>query len=163
VNNHVAIALAALTVFSTGRAAENLFRFGTFDCTDAEIGKEIRYGPFTGDHGGKFDVYTEDVTWNKCGRLTSSPAYEEVRAGEKLKKTSVDVIFAGPGGNGISVEADKFYDYSFELKGDTKRVRLNIYEYCNEDGKIVRRIGERDLRLSKEVECDKCHGSGHVR
>ena len=24
-------------------------------------------------------------------------------------------------------------------------------------------IGERDLRLSKEVECDKCHGSGHVR
>ncbi len=146
-NNYFAIVVIASTVFSAGRAAANLFRFGTFDCTDAEIGKEIRYGPFTGDHGGKFDVYTEDVTWNKCGRLTSSPAYEEVRAGEKLKKTSVDVIFAGPGGNGISVEADRFYDYSFELKGDTKRVRLNIHEYCNEGGKIIRRIGERDLRF----------------
>ena len=146
-NNHFAIAFVALTAFSAGHAAENLFRFGTFDCTDAEIGKEIRYGPFTADHGGKFDVYTEDITWNKCGRLTSSPAYEEMRAGEKLKKTSVDVIFAGPGGNGIPVEADRFYDYSFELKGDTKRVRLNIHEYCNEGGKIIRRIGERDLRF----------------
>ena len=135
-------AAVVLATISDVRAENNLIRIGTFEHDKAEVLKETQ----SGHHGGSFDVFTEDLSWNRCGRLTAGPIIKHAVTGDEC--IGADIVFCGAGGNGIPVEPDQFYEYSFELRGTMPRASLNIIEYCTENGKRVSRFVEKELRFA---------------
>ena len=136
---------AVCAMLPAAHAADNLVRIGTFECGRDEVMDAARSGEHSSEYGGSHEQFVEEATWNKCLKLTAGPKLTHKKSGNSV--SCADVIISGPGGKGIPVEPDQFYDYSFELKGDLKRVVLHIVEYGTENGKPVSRFAEKGLRF----------------
>ena len=137
-SSRICAAVAVVAALPAALAADNLIRTGTFEHDTAEVMKEARHGEHSSEYGGSFDVFTEDLTWNKCGRLTAGPAMRHKTSGNKM--SCADVVFAGADGKGIPVVPDQFYEYSFEVRSDAiPYVALNIVEHGTVKGKEVAR------------------------
>ena len=72
--------------------AENLIRYGTFENDKAEIMREIRDGNRIDEYKGSFDLFTEDETWNKCLRLTASPARKHKVSGNNISGAGASAL-----------------------------------------------------------------------
>ncbi|MFA6930734.1 MAG: sugar-binding protein [Lentisphaeria bacterium] len=87
--------------------ANNLLRHGSFD-GDASIA-EFR------TNGGKFSLFTEELTWNRCGKLEIDRVYES--ADETKHAASV---WIGADGKlpGFPVKPETKYQFSIEIRGE---------------------------------------------
>ena len=86
---------------------------------------------------GKFELYTEDLTWNKCGKLIAGEICEGRSQGMAVQVSSALLKI---GGNkikpGFAVESNTLYSYSFDAKSaKISNVIFNINEYRLVDGK----------------------------
>ena len=92
-----------------------------------------------GTWGGKLELFTEDLSWNKCARLIAGAEHDEKADGKMRKVSSAYLNIGGTGRAGFPVEPNTYYDWAFELKGDVKTVIARINEVSEVDGKEVKR------------------------
>ncbi len=102
--------MAALAAFlgCVHMAAANLIRNGSFD--GEEAAREFR------TNGGKFSVFTEELTWNKCGRLE----IDRVNERDDGVKVHSAAVWIGSNGTipGFDVTPETTYRFSIEVRGD---------------------------------------------
>jgi hypothetical protein len=142
----VAVVVLTLAV-AQNVLSENLIRYGTFDGDSASVLQEFRCSN-SGTISGTFDIFTEDLSWNKCGRLTASAVHDEMAGGKMRKVSSAYLRFGGTNSNGIVVQPNMFYEYAFELKGSPKSVIFRIYETSEIDGKEVKKSVFKDMHYA---------------
>jgi hypothetical protein len=142
----VAVVVLTLAV-AQNVLSENLIRYGTFDGDSASVLQEFRCSN-SGTISGTFDIFTEDLSWNKCGRLTASAVHDEMAGGKMRKVSSAYLRFGGTNSNGIAVQPNMFYEYAFELKGSPKSVIFRIYETSEVDGKEVKKSVFNDMHYA---------------
>ena len=98
---------AAFASFGLG-AAENLVPGGDF--TEAKKGKI----DWCRREGGAFSLFTEDYTWNNCGKLEIRETYTN---GVTRKRAASVTIGRDGKFNGFAVKPDTTYDFSIDLRG----------------------------------------------
>ena len=75
----------------------------------------------------QLSVKTEDLTWNKCAKL-SMKNYYITKNGKK--KVNFGVIIGGEKGKaGFSVKADTTYEFSVELKGTAPHASVRAFQW----------------------------------
>lgn len=91
---------------------------------------------------GKLELFTEDLSWNKCAKLTAGPVHDEKCSGQLRKVSSASACLAWP------CEPDMYYDFAFELKGTPKKVIYHFYEISEVDGREVRKKTRKDVSVA---------------
>ncbi len=113
-----ALLIAVLaTAFAFGDG--NLLKNGDFNGSDffTDLNCQMTNGKFKGE------LFTEDFTWNKCARMEVLE-YKDVN-GRKMLSGSLQ-FGKDKGLNGLPVNPDTEYDFSFDLKGELP-VSLWVY------------------------------------
>ena len=129
-------------------AAESLVRDGSFESVANLPSAEFRCSN-DGSWGGKLELFTEDLSWNKCAKLIAGAAHDEKAGGAMRKVSSAYLRIGGtPESAGFQVEPNMYYEYSFELKGAVKSVIFRIYETADVDGKEVKKSALKDMHFA---------------
>ena len=133
------LAAVVLVVPLPGEVAVPLVRDGTFDLS--KNGPSAEYFCST---NSSFDVFVEDLNWNRCGRLSvGNPSLDS--GGHSVYSAWVSI-----GGSattpGFPVEPDTFYDFSMEVKGCAPVAYLRVIEYFDTPE------GERRRRLPVDIQ-----------
>ena len=98
-----------------------------------------------GGPGGRFEIHTEDLSWNRCGRLIVGRKHQEPANGRTVDVYSATVSIGGEGRAGAPVEPNMVYEYSFDMKGTVAPVHAFFNEYQLVNGKeVVKRGSYRD-------------------
>ena len=108
---------------------------------DFENGGSLPSDAFRPSDGG-LELFTEDLSWNKCAKLIAGPIHDETSGGHPIKVSSANLHIGGT--SGIPVEPDMYYDFSFELKGSIETVIARVYELSEKDGKATRKSAMKD-------------------
>ena len=127
--------LALIVGMGSVRAAENLIVDGTFDATKDVVPASFRCTN-SGAEDGSFRLYTEDLTWNKCGQLVAGKVCTGYSQGMPVDVSSAFVKIGGTKSvKGVPVEPNTVYEYSFDVKSAViPRAIFNVNEYEMEDG-----------------------------
>lgn len=136
-----------LVVFAAGGvcAAESLIRDGSFESVTNLPSAEFRCSN-DGSWDGKLELFTEDLSWNKCAKLIAGATHDEKAGGAMRKVSSAYLRIGGtPERTGFQVEPNMYYEYSFELKGAVKSVIFRIFETADVDGKDVKKSALKDM------------------
>ena len=124
-----------------GMAGESIVRDGTFE---REQPVEFHCAN-DGGSGGRFEIHTEDLSWNRCGRLIVGRKHPETASGKPVDVYSAIVRIGGEGRSGAPVEPNMVYEYSFDLKGAVAPVYAFFNEYQLVNGReVVKRGSYRD-------------------
>lgn len=132
----VIVSLFAVSRIGFCLAMENLIADGSFDFAVDEVPASFRCTN-TNSEDGHFDLFTEDLTWNKCGKLVAGRIGTGYSQGMPVEVSSAIVKIGGTKGNpGVPVEPGTDYAYSFDAKSDViRRVIFNVNEYEVVNGK----------------------------
>lgn len=117
---------AFMAVCACGCFAQNLIVNGDFTkVTHTALYPECR------SNGGKVSLFTEELTWNKCGKLEVDKII--------TKKDGKEVVNAGVwiGGHagkngGFTVKPDTTYRFSIEIKGNAGSARISAMEWTTD-------------------------------
>ena len=121
-------ALAVAVPFCACRGGAPLVNDGTFDLSDGRPSAE-----YSDVRSGRFTLHTEDLTWNRCGRLEITGESKDSK-GRACHKACVR-IGGGAKAPGFQIEPDSMYDFSLEVKGDVPAVHIRALEFAaGEDG-----------------------------
>ena len=90
--------------------AENLVVGGDF----TEAKKDL--APLVRTNGGRAALYTENATWNRCGRLEISGT--TTNAEGYVIWNAMAVVGSDGKGDGVPVKPGRTYDFSVEVRGD---------------------------------------------
>ena len=104
-----------LTLLAAGAACiaaagESLVKDGAFD-----LSKDSPSAEYSPRPDCRFELFTEDLSWNKCGKLSISKSQKD-KKGNILHMAWLDIGRADEK-PGFAVEPDTFYDFSLEMKG----------------------------------------------
>ena len=147
--------LCGLFGSSVAFCGESLVLDGAFDATKGEDpSSEYRCT------AGKFTVFTEDASWNRCGKLVV-PSGKADKKGETVYHA---LMYAGGDAEheGFAVEPDAFYDFALELKGDVRAAYVRVFEWTEEAGRLTRRKLPLDLRVEPGREWARTSGRFRV-
>jgi len=115
--------LVAAVSFSAYCGEKPLVNDGTFDLSDGRPSAE-----YSDVKSGRFTLHTENLTWNRCGRLEVTKESKDSK-GHSCHKACVRI-----GGSakalGFQVEPDSLYDFSLEVKGDIPVVHIHALEFA---------------------------------
>ena len=111
--------------------------------------------------GGRLELFSEDLSWNKCCKLVSGATHDEMAGGKMRKVTSAYLRIGGTKQTpGVPVTPGEYYEYSFDLKGSPKSAIFRIYEFFDKDGKEVRKSAFGDVHFKPgRKEWRRCKGS----
>ena len=140
-------------------AADNLVPNGSFE--SADCGLSAFRCANDGGAGGRFELFVEDLTWNRCGKLTAGRVHDEMGGGKPLKVCSGCVTVGGADGRALAVEPGTVYEYAFDLKGKAGPVYLSFREFETVDGKV--RPLRKGMQRIHEAGKDWRHASGTFR
>jgi len=119
-------------------AAENLVPGGDFAAE--KDGRPV----WCRNEGGAFSVYTEDATWNKCGRLETGSLVHTNAQGYATRMAAVTM-----GGDaktqGFAVTAGTRYDFSVDLRGGADMATVKVFAWKDDPAKRVRVRVEPDV------------------
>ncbi|MBO5923439.1 MAG: hypothetical protein J6Q81_02885, partial [Lentisphaeria bacterium] len=114
-----------LTMFSVALCGQNIVKNSDFNADEKKPGSEFR------TNGGKLTVFTEDATWNRCGKL----AFDKIRKSGKYQSLQAAVWIGGkyvsnnkPGG--FECKPNTTYDFSIDVKNNIKtggRIRATVW------------------------------------
>ena len=125
---HIIIILFNL-VFLALSAGENLIRNGDFSLYPKSAGNEYRL--ISAWKYSRFDLFTEDSNWNKCGVLKIL-GYAPYGKNHKVATASVLIGVHGKE-TGFKCKPDTAYRYSVQVKGNVDRAFLRGVEWKNGD------------------------------
>ncbi len=125
----------------------NLIVEGTLESVTNLPSAEFRCSN-NGGAGGRLELFTEDLSWNKCAKLIAGNVHDEMAGGKMRKVSSAYLNIGGTKERGVAVEPGMYYEYSFELKGDVSPVIFRIYEISVVDGKETRKSAHADMHYS---------------
>ena len=121
------------------RADGNLIPNGSFESADGDPLAAFRCAN-DGGAGGRFELFTEDLTWNRCGKLTAGAIHKEPAGGRVVDVFSGSVRVGGAEHGAIPVEPDMPYAYSFDVRGTVDFVHFSYAEYRMENGREVKAV-----------------------
>ena len=110
-------------------AGENLIRNGDFSLYPNSAGNEYRQ--LSAWKYSRFDLFTEDLSWNKCGRLKIL-GYAPYGKNHKVATASVLIGVEGKE-PGFKCKPDTVYRYSVQIKGNVDRAFIRGVEWKNGD------------------------------
>ena len=115
--------LAACCLFST-LCAQNLVKNADFNLYPDKVGPEFR------TNGGKVELHTEDLTWNRCGKLI----IDKIRKAGKYDAFGCGCWIGGsfsdnkqPGG--FPCKPDTTYDFSIDVKGTADSAGISFTQW----------------------------------
>lgn len=120
-----------LTVTMTGALiigafGQNLIRNGTFEDEKSNIRSECRA------NGGRISLITEELTWNKCGKLEIDKIGRDKDGNETV---SAGVWIGGDGKTGgFSCKPDTVYRYQLQVKGTADNFGISALQWDKEAG-----------------------------
>ncbi len=125
-----ALALLLAAAALGARGAQNLVLNGDM-ADEAKFAAEC---VTDGDRTGRLSLFSEDLTWNKCGRLEVA----EVRRSESKNSAVVNAnawigMTPGSGLPGFKVRPNTTYEFSIDLRGTPKRVRVGARTFVDDD------------------------------
>jgi len=134
-NGHNAFFGLALLAALSCAAGENLVSDGAFDAAKEAVPAAFRNANLDREEG-RFELFTEDLTWNKCGKLVAGRICTGRSQGMPVDVSSALVKIGGTAENpGMPVEPGTDYAYSFDARSDkVRRVLFNVNEYELVDG-----------------------------
>ena len=109
---------------------------------------------------GRLELVTEDLSWNKCVRLVV-PKKQVNKKGEAIFNALM-TVGGDADGEGFPVEANAFYDFSFECKGDVREAHVRVFEWILADGRLTRRSIPLAVRLKPGREWQRVGGRFRV-
>ena len=105
-------------------AAQNLIVNG--DMSDAaRFAAECR---LYGEEGVKLSRFTEDLTWNLCGKVELTAPHKPCEYGTVIIGTG-----AKGGAQGFDVEPGGTYEFSFGVRGTPGKLRVNMVTWTGDD------------------------------
>lgn len=117
--------LMAAVLFAGGMcSAANLVPDGDFSAAEAGKIKWCRL------EAGRFLLFTEDSTWNKCGKLEITKV---VTNGNGIVSSAHAVIGHDGTKSGFAVKPNTTYDFSVDLRGGASSANINILEFTGDD------------------------------
>lgn len=125
--------LAAAGLLAGVSSAENLFPDGDFTRAEKSLAPHV----FT--NGGRVELFTEEYTWNRCGRLFSPQT--DTNAQGVVTTMAGAVIGSDGKASGIPVRAGATYDFSVEVRGNTGAVGIGAAVWNAgiwKDGKFIK-------------------------
>ena len=122
-NKTVFSSLAALCLIST-LSAQNLVKNADFNLYPDKVGPEFR------TNGGKAELHTEDLTWNRCGKLIidkirKSGQYDAFGCGCWIGGSFSDNKHPG----GFPCKPDTTYDFSIDIKGTVDSAGISFTQW----------------------------------
>ena len=104
-----------LTMLSVALYGQNIIKNSDFNADEKKYGPEFR------TNGGRLTVFTENATWNRCGKL----AFDKLRTSGKYRSLQAAVWIGGkydsnnaPGG--FKCKPNTTYDFSIDIKTPVK-------------------------------------------
>ena len=104
-----------LTMLSVALYGQNIIKNSDFNADEKKYGPEFR------TNGGRLTVFTENATWNRCGKL----AFDKLRTSGKYRSLQAAVWIGGkydsnkaPGG--FKCKPNTTYDFSIDIKNPIK-------------------------------------------
>ena len=106
-------------------AGENLIKNGDFNLYPNTAGAE--YSPISAPDRSRFELFTEDLSWNKCGMLKIL----SYTISEQNDKTASASVLIGSDGKdaGFPCKPDTAYRYSLQVRGTAGRVFVRGVEW----------------------------------
>ena len=111
--------------------AQNLILDGDFSNSNERLVPECR------SNGGQISLHTEDLTWNKCARLSIDKINKDAEGNDQISvamwigggKNNLDN--AGPGG--FACKPDTTYQFSLDIRGTANRLGVSAIEWQSKD------------------------------
>ena len=124
-------AVCAILGASALLCGQNIVKNSDFNNHEKTVGPEFR------TNGGKVSLFTEDATWNRCGKLTIN---KEGSKSGRYKVYSACVWIGGSYANnnapgGFVCKPNTTYDFSIDVKGVTRGAGAKI-TYWKKDTKL---------------------------
>lgn len=119
----------ALAVALTGlcAGAQNLVEGGDFSQAAADL------KPLCRAEAGKVSLFTEHMTWNKCGKCEVSEGSPDQEHPGCLVHAANVLVGAQDGQAGFPVEPDVNYDFAIDVKGTVPGVRIDAVCWTGPD------------------------------
>lgn len=117
------ILLILLFSFAAAVFAENLIKNGDFTNV-----KHKGLHPECGTNGGKCSLFTEESTWNKCGKLEITKITKNSK-GHEIVSAYVWIGGDKSKGGGFPVKPDTTYRFSVEVKGSAPNATICVTEW----------------------------------
>ena len=108
-------------------SAQNLIQNGDF----THVKHNALY-PECGTNGGKASLFTEELTWNKCGKLEISRIIKD-KNGNETASASVWIGGNTGKGGGFPVKPNTIYRFSVEIKGNALDAGIRAVEWVGGD------------------------------
>ena len=113
--------ITACTVFS-----ENLLKNGYLDLSDCN-----EFTSYSNSKQYKFNIFTEDLTWNKCARIDILDYYENK---EGIKSVGTGILIGGAKGSegedgrrAIVVKPNTVYKFSLTIRGTVNHAGISAF------------------------------------
>ena len=118
----MSVVLGVAAAFSLA-AGENLVADGAFDAVKDAVPVSFRCSNADAEEG-RFELFTEDLTWNKCGKLVAGQVKTGYSQGMPVDVSSALVTIGGTKERpGMPVEPGTDYAYSFFRRTPCSRQR----------------------------------------
>ena len=118
----VALAIALMGICA---GAQNLITCGDFSAAAGNLAPECRA------EAGKVSLFTEEYTWNKCGKCeVTKDEPDREHPGSFVHAANVLIGLAKDGKGGFPVEAGVRYDVSFDVKSLGEPMGLGCEAVC---------------------------------
>ena len=119
---------AAVCAVAWGVSAENLVPGGDFSSAAANLAPECRA------EEGRVSLFTEDRSWNKCGKCEITVSRPDREASNCLVHAACAVIGVSPDGKaGFPVTPGTKYDFSFDICGTVPSVMARVVFWTGDD------------------------------
>lgn len=117
----------AFAFCACGGFAQNLIQNGDFTQV-----KHTGLYPECGTNGGKASLFTEESTWNKCGKLEVDKIMKD-KNGNETANAYVWIGGDSSKGGGFAVKPNTVYRFSVEIKGNAADAGVNAVEWIGND------------------------------
>lgn len=117
----------AFAFCACGGFAQNLIQNGDFTQV-----KHTGLYPECGTNSGKASLFTEELTWNKCGKLEVDKIMKD-KNGNETANAYVWIGGDSSKGGGFAVKPDTVYRFSVEIKGNAAKAGVNAVEWIGND------------------------------
>ena len=117
----------AFAFCACGGFAQNLIQNGDFTQV-----KHTGLYPECGTNSGKASLFTEELTWNKCGKLEVDKIMKD-KNGNETANAYVWIGGDSSKGGGFAVKPNTVYRFSVEIKGNAAKAGVNAVEWIGND------------------------------
>lgn len=133
-------AVAVSATCLSASASANLVQGGDFSSAATNLAPLCR-----GAYGCSLSLFTEPLTWNRCGKCTVSRSVPDAQNKGCVVHSANVVIGATDDGPGFVVEPSCRYEFSFDVRGSVPAVAVDLVYWTGDDERKDRRTAKVDI------------------